>query len=180
MPTEIEIKAWVREPEYLRRQLDDRCSFLRDFFKDDSYYRGPLMGSNPGQEFRLRRDDGRGVCTFKDRVVKDGVEINAENEFTVSEPEVFLRLVKRLGAEPFVAKKKRGRAYSHDGLTVELHEVEGLGDFIEVECVLQDPTAEQVSATEQKIRGFLLSLGVAADQFEPTPYTRLLLGKGGR
>ena len=177
MKTEIEMKAWVNDPKRLKVELDNRCTFLREFFKDDSYFKGPAVGPAPGQEFRLRRDDGPGVCTFKDRVIKDGVEINAEGEFTVSDPEMFLRLMARLGAEPFVAKKKRGRAYAHDGLTIELHEVEDLGNFIEVECVLESPTEEEAAATQEKIRGFLLSVGVGAEQVEATPYTRLLLAK---
>lgn len=177
MKTEVEMKAWVDDPARLRRVLDERCEFQREFVKEDIYFRGLSIGDLPGQELRVRRDDGVGVCTFKDRSVVDGLEINQEHEFPIADPETFVTLVDRLGARVFVEKRKQGRAYRYGELTVELHEVAGLGHFVEVEAILDDAVPERIEASRRSIADFLSSVGVSAARIESRPYTAMLKAK---
>ena len=66
------------------------------------------------------------------------MERNLEREFGVDDAEAFIDLVTSFGCRETFAKVKAGLRFTHDGLTVELARVEGLGDFLEVECVVED------------------------------------------
>lgn len=108
----------------------------------------------PTQDFRIRIDDGSAMCTFKDRTLSNGMEVNREVEFALTDVEAFLELVKRLGCRLFSCKVKDGKRYHHDRcdgttLTVELSLIEGLGVFLEVERVVDDSERAEAPGNEQ-------------------------------
>jgi adenylate cyclase class 2 len=176
---EVELKAWIDEPEVMRARLDELCSFRREYDKRDRYFAAPRCAADPGwlpQQFRLRRDDERLVCTFKQKGVEEGVEVNLEREFDVSDEESFVGLIRRLGCTPLVDKHKQGRQYEYRGLTVELSWVHSLGTFLEIEKLVPDDAGDaERDAAGAEVRDALASLGVDPDRIEERPYTRMLL-----
>lgn len=182
MATEVEMKAWIDDPEALHRHLRDSCRKIRSFYKADSYFVAPVpVPGSPGlppQEFRIRNDDGKLICTFKEKEIVDGMETNREVEFTVSDAEAFTELAERLGCRLFVRKEKRGTLYTCDGLTVELSEVAGLGTFLEVEKVVEDDDPEAISGAQSGIRAFFANLDIPQNKIEPRPYNDILLERG--
>ncbi|HUX11956.1 MAG TPA: hypothetical protein VMW87_02960 [Spirochaetia bacterium] len=206
MATEIEIKAWARDPAAVRRELDKLCTFERSYLKKDIYLHGPAgrphdswahwrqegLSAGPDgtptrpRDFRLRIEGGAATCTFKDRSLSAGIEINREEEFTVSDARLFLELSARLGCRVFSCKVKEGFRYWRAGeipVVAELSHIAGLGDFIEVECVVDDnagPTAPGREETFTALRRFLVLLGVDAGDIESTPYAKLLADRSER
>lgn len=182
MATEVEMKAWIDDPEALHRHFRDGCSEIRSFFKSDTYFVAPVPPAGrpglPPQEFRIRNDGGKLVCTFKEKEIVDGMETNREVEFTVSDEEAFCELAERVGCRVFVRKEKRGTLYSCDGLTVELSEVAGLGTFLEVEKVVQDDEPDAIARAQSGIRAFFTDLGITQEKIEPRPYNDILLERG--
>ncbi len=199
MATEIEIKAWVREPAAVEAALERLCSFERGYVKKDIYLHGPggrpeeswahwnreATGVPPAapRDFRLRLEEETATCTFKDRSLDGGIEVNREVEFTVSDGRLFLELAARLGCSVFSCKVKSGRRYAFTGrrnLVAELSHIAGLGDFIEVECVLESdsPAREVTEETYAEIRGFLGRVGIDSDDIESRPYAKLLDERG--
>jgi predicted adenylyl cyclase CyaB len=204
MATEIEIKAWVDDKAALLGTLERVCVFEREYVKKDIYLHGPggkpqdswahwgngdAEGLRP-QDFRLRieseadEDHTTAVCTFKDRLLVDAVEVNREEEFAVSSARTFLELSARLGCRVFSCKVKRGSRYTYrtgtaalPDLVVELSVIEGLGTFIEVECVLSSDSAERAEA-EKAIRSFFEGIGIPGERFESRPYAKLLADGG--
>ncbi|MFO7849417.1 MAG: hypothetical protein R6V67_05615, partial [Spirochaetia bacterium] len=89
MGTEVEIKAWVDNPEAVRRFLRENSRFAGTYVKEDTYF--CRISSGAGQEkngetlFRLREQGGVSVVTLKEKSRKEGVEVNREHEFTVSD-----------------------------------------------------------------------------------------------
>ncbi len=182
MATEVEMKAWIDDPEALHRHLRDSCREIRSFFKSDTYFVAPTppgdgSGAAP-QEFRIRNDDGKLVCTFKEKEIVDGMETNREVEFAVSDEGAFSELAEKIGCRVFVRKQKRGTLYSCEGLGVEVSEVAGLGTFLEVEKVIEDDDPEAVAGAQSRIRAFFAALGIPQDRIEPRPYNDILLAKG--
>jgi predicted adenylyl cyclase CyaB len=175
--TEIELKAHIDDPAAVERQVASFASYQRAFDKSDEYWHGQLWREARGTKgFRLRRDDGKAVVTFKRKTSFDGMEVNEETEFEVSDPIAFDALVERLGCERYYSKRKRGTAYGYDDCTIELVSVDGLGSFIEIECLVEGDDPVRVSGAKAKVRSILARAGVPESRIEARGYSELILG----
>ncbi|GHV68421.1 hypothetical protein AGMMS49928_07860 [Spirochaetia bacterium] len=187
MAIEIELKAWVTDPEALKKRLDDLAEFDFAYQKDDVYW-GPLCRapnaspagfSLPPSGIRLRRvirnnEDEQLLVTYKVKEVRDGIEVNDEREFLVSDREAFEDMLSRLALVPGASKKKKGWSWKKEDLSIELSHVEGLGWFIELEILAMDSDPETVAKARSRLLDFLEKTGIAGDRIEPRYYTELL------
>jgi adenylate cyclase class 2 len=198
MAYEIEIKAWIDDPPAIRAQLSRRATSIKDYVKEDVYFRSPVFaaaepasggdasdnatarlgpppsGAEAPQEFRLRREGGTNVCTFKEKTIRRGVEVNREYEFTVSDGNAFEELVSRSGCRVFARKRKSGSVFALPEANVEVSHVDGLGDFVEIEKLVEEHDSDAHDAAEETVRRILDSLGVPESAIEGRPYTTLL------
>ena len=178
MAFEVELKAWVDEPEAVAEELSSRYSFECSFRKEDVYLKSPAYGGKR-EEFRVRRE-GEGehaVVTTKKKSLRGGIEVNAEREFTVSDGDEFVEFMRRIGCVIFLRKVKTGRRFSSGDVTLELTHVERLGDFLEIEKMIDERTEENVSAAEAEIRELLMRAGIGEDRIERRYYADLLAEK---
>ncbi|MDR0878433.1 MAG: CYTH domain-containing protein, partial [Treponema sp.] len=158
MALEIEVKARVDEPELLKTRLSAFGKADCSYEKEDTYWfplaekavsgNGPAL---PPSGLRVRRENNgpfgtapaeqrqTTLVTYKIREPPgaDGIEVNQEREFTVSDAGVFEELLGRLGLAPGIGKHKQGWAWNCAGkdgdvIRAELSEVRGLGWFIEL------------------------------------------------
>lgn len=169
MAYEIEVKARLGDPEALRRELAAEALEVHDYVKEDVYFR-----ADTGQEFRLRREGGGAVCTFKEKTIRDGVEVSREVEFSLSDPDAFEELVGRTGATVYARKRKTGSVFRLADAKVEVSHVDRLGDFVEVERMVEEDDAERHAAAEETVRRLLRRFGIADEAIEARPYTALL------
>ena len=178
MAYEVEMKAWVDDWPATEAYLRRTCRFRRSFRKEDRYfYAGPGEDADE-RRFRVRVDDERTCVTYKDRLVREDAEINVEREFTVDDAGAFLDLMMRAGSREAYAKSKEGLHFEHDGLTVELVRVAGLGDFLEVEYVHAEKNETVDAQAVARIRAFLADAGIPPGRVERRPYMELLRGEG--
>jgi adenylate cyclase class 2 len=174
---EIELKARLRNPEEVRDRVVGFAVHVREFDKTDAYWHGPEWRFARGTKgFRLRADGDKSIVTFKAKRNEGSIEINHETEFEVSDPHAFTALVERIGCEPFYCKHKTGSAYAFDGFTIELVKVDGLGDFIEVEKLLDSDDPESVAVVLGGLKGILARAGVPESDIEGRGYSELILG----
>ena len=182
MATEIELKAHVNDSEELRITLSGKAEFLHSFEKKDCYWFAEKSGL-PSSGFRIRSEkrsfpDGKEVslcfATYKNKEVRDGIEINDEREFSVEPAVEFEEFISKLGLKPARSKEKRGWAYSKNGITAELVEVKGLGWFIEMEIISHTANAETFAAGKKRLLDFLAEIGVANDAIESRFYSEML------
>lgn len=185
MKIEIERKAWVRDPEGLRRALETRYGKPKESLKCDRYYIEPGAEPDPSLRpqpriVRLRREGTFAVVTSKQRDIDDDQnEVNREIEFIVDDPETFEEFIRGyLGFEVLVDKVKHTWKFRNEDLALELSELRDLGWFFEVEY-LADTEAQHEEAAgriEDAFAHFADFLGgVETDQ-----YIVLLLRKAGR
>jgi adenylate cyclase class 2 len=173
---EVELKARVRDRGAVEARVASFARFLRNFDKSDEYWHGPDWRFARGTKgFRLRMDGGKAVVTFKQKRNDGGIEVNRETEFEVSDASGFKALVGRIGCEPFYKKRKVGAAYEHEGCTIELVNVEGLGDFIEIERLVEDDDPSDIALAQGTIRTVLAMAGVADGEIEGRSYSELVL-----
>lgn len=189
MRTEVEIKAWVDDMKALRERVAARYAHAGSYVKEDVYYRLPGDGAGTGApsqraggqgayagaiEFRLRIDSGEAIVTAKRKSIVDGVEVNDEMEYTVSDPAAFERFAEYLGAAVFSRKRKTGDRYKAGAATIELSHVDRLGDFIEIERLVESDDPALISQADREVRRLLDELGIPASKVEPRYYVDML------
>jgi len=170
MAIEVELKAWIEDPEKMRQTLRQQALFVRDFDKRDIYF------ARPGGErslFRVRRDGDETEITYKRKERRNGIEINREHEFHLQDFMEFVGFCDYLGYIKSVEKHKSGQQFKMQEATVELCFVEGLGWFIEIEYLLD--SERKVDAAVKRLEQLLKELGVDRSRIEPRYYTDMLM-----
>jgi adenylate cyclase class 2 len=193
MPVEIELKVRVED----QNALSERLSLLAplaalSFEKDDCYWIAPPGGGKGGNGsgrpvLRLRKErtvypggkaGEKALVTRKTKEVREGIEINDEREFAVSDPAVFEGLLRDLGLEPGTRKRKRGRAWTAGGIHAELCEVSGLkrslGWFLEIEILAESAGESVVAGARKELLDFLEKIDIPRDRIEERYYAELL------
>lgn len=142
--------------------------------KDDLYFRRP---GEEIQALRIRVNNGKLEFTAKRQSYGELSEENLEFEvsLSVSERDNAIGFFKCLGFEEYFRKHKRGYSWVHDGIHIELLEVNDLGSFLEMEALLP------FSAGEVEVRDAQRKLYDLIDRFslrgniERTSYREMIL-----
>lgn len=183
---EVELKAHVKDRAAVLAALSSFAESSGEVDKSDEYWHGPDWRLHRGARgFRVRSEGDESVVTFKTKRSEGGIEINREREFAISDAEVFSEFAERLGCEPFYQKRKRGLRFRAGGsedepntATIELIEVAGLGDFIEIEILLPDEEPSALALAQGEIRALLARSGVNEEDIESRFYSELLMEAG--
>jgi adenylate cyclase, class 2 len=182
---EVELKAHVRDRAAVVAAVAAFARAEGGVDKSDDYWHGPDWRLNRGTRgFRVRSEEGRSVVNFKAKRAEGGIEVNREREFEVSDRQAFDEFALRLGCEPFYKKRKRGLRFAVEGsafpdaATIEVLEVEGLGDFIEIEILLPEEEPASVALAQGEVRALLARSGVGEDAIESRFYSELLMAAG--
>jgi adenylate cyclase class 2 len=189
---EIEIKAWAEDPEGIGRLISRFALYEGEFLKEDEYWlKGEAAGNSAVQDaagipvtgIRIRREcrtdsEGRSrrtiLVTCKIKEVREGIEVNDEREFEVSDAEAFAELLGRLGFERGQRKIKQGRVWAWEGIRAEILELRGLGWFVELEIIADNDRPETVAAARSRLLDLLGKLGIGEEKIEARYYTELL------
>ncbi|MDR2052491.1 MAG: class IV adenylate cyclase [Treponema sp.] len=187
MAIEIELKAWVDDPGAVKEKLGKLALYNGEFLKEDTYWKrkNPEIGPEtlPLSGIRIRKESGRDAegnvhsviaVTYKSKETREGLEVNCEREFSISDAEVFEELLGHLGLKPVISKRKSGFSWNYNGITAELAEVAGLGWFAELEILAGDGGPETVRIARQRLLDLLTKLGIGEDKIEPRYYTEML------
>ena len=143
----------------------------------DTYYDAPHR-SFPETDEALRLRDERGPegkrteITYKGPLVETASKSREEVQTGVESGEAADTLLKRLGFEPAASVSKHRERYEIDGYTVTLDEVEGVGEFVEVETVADPDGIDQARTGAIDV---LHRLNLDADEQIRTSYLELAL-----
>ena len=183
---EVELKAHVRDRASVKAAIAAFARPAGKVEKRDAYWHGSDWRQNPGTKgFRIRSEGESNIVTFKTKHSDGGIEINLEREFEISDRAAFVELVLRLGCEAFYTKRKTGLAFKADvgganpgEATIEIVEVEGIGDFVEIEILLEDEDPARIASAQGALRALLARTGVDEMDIEPRFYSELLGAAG--
>ncbi|MFB6353021.1 MAG: class IV adenylate cyclase [Halobacteriales archaeon] len=101
----------------------------------DTYYDHPVRSfAETDEALRLRRTGDDGYLTYKGPKVDDASKTRREVEVAVDATDAADGLLRAVGFEPAAEVRKTRERYAHDGYTVSLDDVDGLGEFVEVEA----------------------------------------------
>ncbi|MDR0553604.1 MAG: class IV adenylate cyclase [Treponema sp.] len=196
MTYEIELKAWVEDPELTGERLSRLARFTDTFYRDDTYWFPPegfTAGAEglPASGIRIRKEQLQPAqgeethsvwVTYKSKEVREGIEVNREHEFLVSGRDggdsAFEELLRRLNFAPGAAKVKRGRAWRSGDIRAELTLVEGLGWFVEMEILVDRDDPETRENARKQLLELLDKTGIRRDKIEERYYTELIACAG--
>ncbi|MHC6203405.1 class IV adenylate cyclase [Breznakiellaceae bacterium SP9] len=184
MSTEIELKAWVADPDAVKARLSEIAEYVGYVHKEDQYWTDRFANG-----VRVRNEEAAPangtktqstIVTYKTKETRDGIEINDEHEFTVSNGGALEDLFLRIGLTPQFSKEKKGWTWKYNDtegaqpITAELLDVHSLGYFAELEIVLE--TADDASIQQSRARLFDLldTIGISRDKIETKYYAELL------
>jgi len=197
MAIEIELKARLDDYELVKKRLSLVGDYCRSYKKSDSYWR-PANGviaadsamSVPATGVRVRREscidaDGAAhesiLATYKIKEISDGIEVNHESEFTVSDAVPFEELLSRFSLRNSIRKEKEGWAWTIPSQTAgqspilaELSLVAGLGWFLEIEIMAGDDSEKTVEESRGRLFALLEKLDIPKERIETRPYTVML------
>jgi predicted adenylyl cyclase CyaB len=182
----VELKARLRDRAAALAAVSSFARSEGEVDKADEYWREPgAVGTRSARGFRIRTEGGASVVNFKTKRSEGGVEINRESEFDVSDRATFIEFLRRLGCESDYAKRKRGFAFRAggdadcpDAATIEVLEVQGLGDFIEIEILLEREEPVALARAQRELRALLARAGVSESDIEGRFYSELLAQAG--
>ena len=173
--TEIEMKARVADPAAVETGRGKVGALAGHPDKHDRYWQ-----NSAGLRARIREETGRpAVLTWKQKTLAGGIEVNEENEFSVSSAAQAAAFLSAAGFTPVLCKKKHTKTFrfSLDGgqaASLELSDVYGLGFFLEIEICLQQPDTRQTEVAKRILRELLAKAGLPEQAVEPRYYSELL------
>jgi len=166
---EVEVKYRVLDVEALAQALAARGVGLSPAVRQDDQAYAPV-GWEYGQPkvnvpfARLRTQDGRHLFTVKKPLDNEMACLEHESE-VVDREQMHAALIS-MGFYPTVRIVKARRTGGVDGLLLCLDEVEQAGVFLEVEQLV--PYGESGQAAQQRLDGFVRSLGVPLQRITDT------------
>jgi adenylate cyclase class 2 len=189
MVAEIELKAHVADRLAVKKRLSGLGVWGGSYIKNDCYWKPAAdNGALPASGLRVRferRELPNGeiaaacVVTFKNKEKRDGIEVNEETEFSVSDGDAFSGLLSRLGLHEDYRKTKIGDVWTVDSnITAELAEVGDsrrcLGIFLELEIIAKEDDFATVSTARARLLRLLSDCGLGEDQIESRYYAEML------
>jgi adenylate cyclase class 2 len=123
------------------------------------------------EALRLRKTEMSSELTYKGpRMALVGSKAREEISVKIDDALAAQRLLERLGFSERIVIRKSRRSYILDALRVDLDDVEGLGEYVEVEILTESPEqSHRVMETAEKELGL--------DKLEQRTYLEMILDK---
>jgi adenylate cyclase class 2 len=180
-PLEIECKFQVADRDSLKnRILSLGGVFLQNEIHRDTYLRHPSRDFRVTDEaLRIRELNGKPLITYKGPRLPGPVKIRPEIELPLVSDTVesWLSIWQHLGFEIVARVSKIRSVYkisTHEReLTITMDCVEGVGEYAEIERVVEEPSA--IENAKNDILELATQLGLG--QIEKRSYLSLLLGQ---
>jgi adenylate cyclase class 2 len=147
----------------------------------DTYYDAPHRDfAETDEALRVRREttdrDERVALTYKGPLIDEDSKSREEHETSVDDPIAAEGILDGLGFEPAATVEKERERFRLNGYTVTLDDVDGLGEFVEVEIETPD---DDIADAREGAKGVLKSLGLDPEAGIRTSYLGLLLETDG-
>jgi adenylate cyclase class 2 len=172
---EIEIKVRVPDTGTIRNQiLALGGTHSETLTEHDTYYNAPHRDFGITDEaLRLRQTEVKTTVTYKGpKNTILGSKVREELNLEIPDPATFDLIITNLGFKAVAEVNKRREYYRYEDFTISLDEVQGLGNFTEIELITMnnaEEAAKRVDALAQKI-------GVCGERITSS-YLELLLSK---
>lgn len=183
---EIEIKAHVNDRHKVQTILDSFAVYVGRCHKKDVYFKNNCNNL----QIRIRDQENFSVqstepektilVTYKrkERLKTDGtMEVNQEEEFTISNRESFIVFLQDAGFVPVLEKEKNVSTWKYERVLIEVCTVPLLGDFIEMEVLSETKDKKTLEAIHNQFLLILRKCNISETEIEDKFYSELLAEK---
>ncbi|MGD9962794.1 MAG: class IV adenylate cyclase [Thermoplasmata archaeon] len=174
----MEVESKYRSPgnEKVEKALDKLgAELICEDDTEDVYFQHPGRDFGKTDEaLRLRKKGGGSELTYKGpRMKLEHTKAREEVTLRTDDPLAAQRIVERLGFKEFMSVRKKRRNFKYDKIRVAVDDVEGLGEYVELELITEEP--KRAEALIEQMRKEL-----ALTDLEPKTYLELILDKRTR
>ena len=175
---EVEIKAKIANKAKMMEKLEEQKAIKINTVKqtDYIYLKREVIGfeiTEGDPVIRIRKENDRIFFTLKKKA-KDNIS-NIELETIVDDEKVWSQILVEMGYKEVVCVKKHRTNYIVEDITVCMDEVEKLGDFIEIEQMVEQEELEQEA--RKKIEELCSILEIKKEEIENKKYDVLVYEK---
>ncbi len=179
---EVEIKYKVENniQNIEKKLIDSKCRQIYVVEEIDIYFAHPCRDFAKSDEaLRLRIEKSeRGtsyILTYKGpRMCSEG-KTREEISVEVDNYENCIKILERLGFRKVIEIVKYRRVFQKENLTISLDYVKDLGNFVEIECVVNDRSL--IDECIKNIKDFAESIGLKDSDIVHKTYLEMLLEK---
>jgi adenylate cyclase class 2 len=142
---------------------------------EDVYFQHPHRDFGETDEaLRLRKRDGVSELTYKGpRMRLEHTKAREEVTLRTDDPLTAQRIVERLGFKEFMSVRKKRKNFKYDKIRIAVDAVDGLGEFIELELITEEPKRAEALIEQMRVE-------LALTDLEPKTYLELILGMDAR
>jgi len=159
---EIEVKAKVKDLNDLTEKLEDfGCQISAPIVQKDKIFlhKDSDFKKYQGKVFlRIRNANGKYILTLKKQLENE--LDNIEKEFEISDPVEAEQMLELMDYQVTVKVNKVRKTCKYKDMTICLDQVEELGDFVEVEKLVEEGESLKI---QEELFQFLQSLGIDKD-----------------
>ena len=175
---EVELKLRAAHGPVRERLRELGAEAVGRVEQEDTYYDAPhrsFAETDEALRVRRERDADRTTVrlTYKGPLVEAESKTREEHETAVADETEVRAILDGLGFARAATVRKERERFTHDGYTVTLDSVDGLGEFVEVER-----EAEVVEAVREGAVAVVRDLGLDPEAQVRTSYLGLLLAEG--
>lgn len=142
---EVEGKYGITDPALIRERLKKAgAECLGSRREEDLYFNAPHRDyAETDEALRIRFDGERWEITYKGpKIALEHAKAREERNIRVDSGEDFSELFTLLGFRRSATVVKTRETWRYGTATVTIDDVEGLGDFVEIECIVEDLSDE--------------------------------------
>lgn len=177
---EVELKLPADLPQVRRRLRDRGATEIGTVTQVDTYYDHPSRSfASTDEALRIRTErsgeDATATVTYKGQLLETESKTRRELETEVAEPDVLDSMLRELGFDPVADVRKERERYELVGFTVTLDQVEGVGQFVEVE---DTASKAEIDQRQEAATELVAELGLDPASHRQTSYLELLLESG--
>lgn len=174
----MEVESKYRSPgnEKIEKALGKAgAEFVSEEETEDIYFRHPGRDFGKTDEaLRLRKREGVSELTYKGpRMRFEHTKAREELTLRTGDALAAQRIVERLGFTEFMTIRKKRRNFKYDKIRIALDQVDGLGEYVELELITEEP--KRAEALIEQMRSEL-----SLSDLEPKTYLELILESGPR
>ena len=180
---EIEIKLPIEKPEEILEKLLGQGFLETGHIKeDDMYYNSEYHDVRKYDEaLRIRKSEDlrtgekKAQINFKGKKIDRVSMSRREYETGVEDPDQMNEILTAIGFFPAAGVEKIRRYLKRERMTACLDQVKGLGNFLELEVIVQEESQREKCLAEMK--DLLEKLGLSMENTVRTSYLTMLLKK---
>lgn len=166
---DVEIKAKCENHDFIRSILKSKGAYFKGLdHQTDVYFK-----TNNGR-LKLRKGNIERALVFYERDNIKGIKPSNFSLYNSNEPEI-LETILEASLGVLVKVVKQREMYYIDNVKFNIDIVEGLGRFVEIEAMTENPA--DIEDLTKVVRNYLKEFKVSEDNIQSLSYSDLLLNK---